>query len=291
MKHILIFVQLITSVTVYANSILSGVVTDTADRPVPYVNIGIPNTTTGTVSGEQGQFSLVIDASVSGNVEVMFSAIGYLSRIIQVNCADSGSSKDIVIILRRRYYEIPPVEITYKTFRIISKGNTNSKARMQNNLAISGQPDQNLGMALGRKFRLGNRKVLLSKLNFFISHNNFDTVIMRINFHCVDAGKPGDVVVKNTIIRELNHKHEGWVQVDLQPYNIFLSGNIITTIEWIGCSAQGSVLTVPITVPSAGSIHYYRFGSQNRWKRYPGMSVAMNLELMIPDVSGETGDP
>ena len=124
MRSVCIIVQLLLFFTASGAGVLTGTVNDTLGHPVPYVNVGIPNTATGTVSDTSGRFRLVTDDTGQDHVQIMFSAIGYHSVVIQVNCADSGSSKDIVIILRGRYYEFPPVEIIYKAFRIITKGKT-----------------------------------------------------------------------------------------------------------------------------------------------------------------------
>ena len=42
----------------------------------------------------------------------------------------------------------------------------------------------------------------------------------------------------------------------------------LTTWRWLG----------PLT--PIGATHYYRYGSQNKWKRFRGMSTAMQLEII-----------
>ncbi len=291
MKYILILVHLIFSTVAHASAVLSGIVIDTADHPLAYVNIGIPNTSTGTVSDIYGQFKLVLDTSDSDSMEIRFSSVGYATKIIKVCTTDSNVSRHLRIILIPIGYDIPVIEITSDAFQVKIKGNTNYDARMQNNMAISDQPDQNLGMALGRKFRLGNKVAKFSKFRFYISHNDFDTIQVRVGFSTIVSGMPGVPINCKPVIKEIVNSYEGWVEVDLDPYNIMQSGSIIATIEWVGCSSEGSYLTMPITVPAPGAIHFYRYGSQNKWKRYPGMSVAMNLEIRITDQPALTSVP
>ena len=64
---------------------------------------------------------------------------------------------------------------------------------------------------------------------------------------------------------------------DLSFYDINVKEDIIITVEWLEHSEKGSKLNLPIIVPSLGSTHYYKFGSQNSWLKYGSLSTPMHL--------------
>ena len=62
--------------------IISGIVTDETGDPMPGVNISVAETTTGTISGSDGNYSLSIPKA---NVKLVFSYIGYITKEINTN--------------------------------------------------------------------------------------------------------------------------------------------------------------------------------------------------------------
>jgi hypothetical protein len=263
---------------------VKGRITDPDGRSMAYVNIGVPATTTGTVSDAEGGFYIDIGQLDQDIFYLKFSSLGYEDHKAGPFQKTALSDRDTVIKveLRAREYSIPQVEIVFDTLKVKTIGNRNSRVRMQNNLAISKRPGQNLGMAVGRKFRLGKDAVVLKKLKFYLSRNDFDSVSFRISFLNLENGKPGSPAISREILHHEHMASRGWISVDLDSYDIVLRGSIVVSLEWVGCSSSGSRLCMPITVPAPGAIHYYRFGSQNEWRRYPGMSVAMILEVRTP---------
>lgn len=67
-----------------------------------------------------------------------------------------------------------------------------------------------------------------------------------------------------------------WVEVVLMPYQLVTSDDVILSVQWVDSYGKGSVLKMPIQMPAAAT-HYYRYGSQDRWKKFRGMTTAMNL--------------
>ena len=53
------------------------------------------------------------------------------------------------------------------------------------------------------------------------------------------------------------------------------------TVEWIDFMKRNNNETVrlslPITFPKINATHYYRYGSQSKWKKFINMSSAMLL--------------
>lgn len=246
-------------------------------RALSYVSIGIIGTSIGTVSAPDGSFSLHLPDGINEDHIVRFSYIGYESK--ELTIASLHLLKDSIILLAQTPITLAAIEVRPlgNTSKII--GHKKTQTQRVTNFAISKKPNQNLGAAIGRKFKLGKQNTFLKTFQFFVAANNFDTVRFSVNLYATVNGKPDKLLHAQEIIKELQQQENGWIRVDLSPYNIYASGTIIAAITWIYHSPKGKYLQLPLTFPAIGATHYYRYGSQNKWKRFRGMSTAMQLEI------------
>ena len=88
---------------------------------------------------------------------------------------------------------------------------------------------------------------------------------------------PDKKINKSNIIVQLDKKLTGWVNVDLSTFEISTKEDIVITVEWIEHSKNGNKLNLPIIIPSFGSTHYYKLGSQGNWQKYKNISSSMIL--------------
>jgi RIO-like serine/threonine protein kinase len=96
--------------------------------------------------------------------------------------------------------------------------------------------------------------------------------------YSIKHGKPNQNLLHENIYLDIKDRKKGWIGIDLSPYNILVSENIIVSLEWISKSAKGKSLTLPIVMPTL-SAHFYKYGSQNKWKRFNSMSTYMELQI------------
>ncbi|UII81546.1 SusC/RagA family TonB-linked outer membrane protein [Flagellimonas sp. CMM7] len=82
MKYILLAMALLIGVSHQAQQTISGKVTDVNNVPVPFVNIILVGTATGTTTNQQGNYSIDIPASSS---VLEFSVLGYQTQTITIN--------------------------------------------------------------------------------------------------------------------------------------------------------------------------------------------------------------
>lgn len=102
-------------------------------------------------------------------------------------------------------------------------------------------------------------------------------VKFRINCYTIKNNRPDKKINKSNIILQVNKKLTDWVNVDLSAFNILVQDDIVITVEWIEHSNDGNKLNLPIIIPSFGSTHYYKFGSQANWQKYGNISSSMVL--------------
>ena len=258
------------------NLIIEGKIETNTKSTLAYVNIGVIGTSTGTVSAPDGTFQLYLKEGINEEQIVRFSYIGYQSKDFTI--ASLRLLKNS-IILDPTAIDLQTVEVLpdFKQAKWI--GHKKTKAITVTNLAISNKPNQNLGAAIGRKFRLGKKTTQLKQFRFFLSYNDFDAVRFRVSIYTIKNGKPGELLNTQEILTELLPQQREWITVDLSPYKIIAKGKIVVAIDWVYHSEKGKYLQLPLTIPAIGASHYYRFGSQNKWKRFRGMSTAMELEI------------
>ena len=254
---------------------IKGIIVSNQHEPLDFVNIGIIGTSLGTVSDEHGQFQLYFNETVKNTDTIRFSSIGFESQNFSVQ--DLKGENNLTIILSTKTTQLEEVVVIPEFENSKLKGNKNTDARMNVYYSISKKPNQNLGAEIGRKFKI-KKKSRLRKMRFYIAQNNFDTVLFRINVYHLKKRKPGKNILSQNIIHEVVGKKSGWIEVDLMPYQILTNRSVVVGVEWIGHSKNGKYLTLPITVPSVGSVHFYKYGSQNKWKRFDLMSSCMELE-------------
>ncbi|MFN7117573.1 MAG: carboxypeptidase-like regulatory domain-containing protein [Saprospiraceae bacterium] len=275
-KILSLFIIIFTSIHLNAQSLSGNIINAQTGEVLPYVNIGVIGTSYGTVSGLDGTFELVLPDNEFIKDSIRFSSIGFKSQTIATK--DARKQTPLQIKLEPSAIDLPEIVIKPAFTNYDTLGNNNITTKKATNLAINDRPNQNLGSAIGRKFRV-NKAVYLQKFRFYIAYNNFDTVHFRINVYALSNGKPNQNINQENILITLAHHKKGWVAVDLTPYQIKVNEDFAIAAEWVYASKKGTALGLPITIPSFGAVHLYKFGSQNNWKKFPQMSSCM--EVMV----------
>jgi CarboxypepD_reg-like domain len=248
-------------------SVLSGRVTDTQKRPLAYVSIGVVNTSTGTVSDEKGEYVLYLQTT---QTEVLFSMIGYKSVKISIEALRQNKG---LVVMQEQVQQLAEVTITNRELKTKVIGSNDIKTNSSTNFAISGKPRQNLGAEIGRKFNLPNRPTRLLKYRVYVNCG-FEEATFRVNVY---SHKDFSNLLNNNIYCTAK-KGKNWIEIDLTPYDILTNENVVVSLQWVAVTGSKGWLQLPITMP-ATAIHYYKYGSQDQWKKFVGMTTAMNLTV------------
>ena len=270
-----IFSFLILNLQTQIPASISGLIQDVNGQPISYVNVGIVGTSTGTVSKEDGSYSLFFKANTNQNDTVRFSIIGYESQSFLIK----EMTDQQTIVLEEAVVELSEVVVrpSFSNQKIVGRSKTNGGRKV--NFSIAKKPRQNLGAEIGKKFKVKNKATQIESLSFFIRSNNFSATKFRISFYSVKKNMPDQHLTNQDIIVSVDDKKTGWIEVDLSGYDIFTKKDFIATIQWIDSSEDGKTLAMPIRFPVFGKKHYYKFGSQAKWKRYKNMSISMTVGL------------
>jgi hypothetical protein len=261
------FLVIQTTSIIFAQTRVIGKLINTQQQPLGYVSIGIVGTSIGTVSDEQGRFELYLSAEG----EVLFSLIGYRPLKISTTALKTKNT-DQPIELEEQPFQLPEIRISNREQVTKMIGGDKVNTSTSTNFAIGSKPSQNLGAEIGRKFNLPKTACRLEKYRFYLQ-SNFESVKFRVNVYSLKGMV--NLLPKN-IYYATTGKTNGWVEIDLTPYDIVVNEDVVISIQWIESKGKGSYLQMPIQMPAL-AVHYYKYGSQDKWKKFNGMTTAMNL--------------
>jgi len=231
-------------------------------EPMPFVNIGIKNKNSGTISNSSGRFSINI-SSDKINDSLTFSFVGYNSLTIPVKYL--LFNKPDSILLHQKMLELTEVII-------IANGKWKSKKiGLSRNLpGVFGivQSDTTSDIVeCAQQFDLGDEMTKISNFHIYLKGVNTDTASFRINFYYFDGNKPTERAFEKEIFirRPVSN---GWLEIDFDEYGVWLTGNIVASIEFLPTEKQKEIISL-----SYGGIlicqgtSYNRTSSQGEWHK------------------------
>ncbi len=226
---------------------------------IGYVSIGIVGKNVGTVSDQEGNFSLNIDQAYD-NDSLRFSMIGYVPKYLLV----SQFKKNLVqnIYLNQKSYALQEVTIAYRKPRIVRLGSP-----VFTNDLRSGFSSNDLGSELGIKVDV-NKKVKLKNINLNVAVCTYDSVTYRLNVY-VDENDTGykNVLTKPIYISFTKADINKVLTFDLSHYSIIVEGNVLIALELYKDLGQGKLLFQ--TQFFTGST-FHRKTSEGNWTDSPG---------------------
>lgn len=259
----------------YSQESVEGIILDNNQKPIQYANVGILNKSLGTISNQKGVFNLNLE-KINQTDTLRISCIGYKAKDIIVNEIDTN--KNLEITLQEESIQLDEVIIVYKDLKTFIDGKEKTDTKHQVIFANEKLNNLNLGTEIGRKFELESKKpTLLTEFKFFIKDNNFDSNTFKINIYSINKNKPDKIINTQNILISIGKDYKDWVTVNLEDFNIIVQDDVIVSVQWIEHSKNGNTLNLPMIIPSFGSVHYYKFGSQNKWEVYSKISSSMIL--------------
>lgn len=246
---------------------IRGKVFDAKDKaPLAYVNVGIPGRNRGTVTKQDGSFTLAIDEDMKED-SLQCSMAGYLAQTISIH-------QSLTVLLRQKITELKEVVVTQKTHKTKKLGNTTTSKSIS-----VGFPMRFLGAELGVRINLGKRPVTLKSFNFNISSSRIDTALFRLNIYEFDKGSPTQSKLQRNIVLPIG-KTVGPRKIDLSAYNLVMTGDILVSLELIEGSSSGSAPgALFLSAGFFNSATWRRPTSQANWKKAAGIGIGFNISV------------
>lgn len=230
MLRFLLSTFLILSVSIsIAQRTINGKVIGLSDKaPLSYANIGIRNSSIGTLSNEDGSFSISIPQKYEKDT-LTFSALGFSERSVPITTI---SGNPATIDLTRTLILLREVVISSNREKAITGEFGNRYWQGPHGVMYADSIHAGAAMAL-----LITPNVYPSypeKARVRIQGNSLGTCKIRLRLLKVDSlsGLPGeDLLHENVIIQ--SDMQKGWLNVDLKTYNITINSPFYLTVEWI----------------------------------------------------------
>ncbi len=217
-------------------TIKGHVISQNNKEPLAFVNIGVLNSSFGTISNGDGSFSIKIPASHLKE-NLLFSAIGYEKKSLAIN--SFANNKESVIYLIEKKIVLDEVVISASTRKIKEKHNW--LGNRKRNLFVQGQTYVDSVSAGGAMALLIEKKddidlKFIDKARLFIAKNTESQFKVRVRFLEVDKSNsnlPGDDLFNESIV-VTSDKKRGWLTFDLSSFNYKINEeSFFLVFEWI----------------------------------------------------------
>jgi len=279
----ILFFSLFTISNLFGQEIRGLIIDSESEMPIEFVNIGVVNVSSGTITNESGIFSLDCE-KLPKDCRINISMIGYESKTFNLN---DLIDKTTTIRLVRKTYELDEVTIKWK--EIIRKLGTVKISKLAGVCGLQGT-QKGKGHELGLLLHLGDNPVMIEDVNLKIRKHSYDTVVFRLHIRSIENGLPANELLTHNIYLPIS-KYKGWQKFDLSEYKISLRGDIVLSIEWIKISnvieknlikMNGSKVATPnilFDINDKIGTFYSRWGSAAQWKisenRSPGFYITV----------------
>ncbi|WP_419212074.1 carboxypeptidase-like regulatory domain-containing protein [Maribacter sp. X9] len=257
-----------------SSEIMGDVLDNQTNVPLPYVNIGILNREFGTVTDTNGKFTLNLKKEFA-NDTIRISSIGY--KPVEFLVKNMTQKRQAISIkLEEQISELGEVVITAKAYKKKTLGN-----KTESKFISTGFSYDQLGAEMGVKINIRKNPTFVDAFNFNISYNRLSTKSsFRVNFYSIENNKPKENILTENILVSIEPKQVGKVTVDLKPYDIVLTNDVIVALEWIetdGQNNKGEAIFFSLGILNSGTL--YKKSSQAKFKKHSSMGVGFNIDV------------
>lgn len=245
---------------------------------IPYVIIGIDDKQTGSVSDSVGYFTLHIGKRATLTDSVTFYHPNYEQlNICHNDLLNSGNRIYLTAkepLLNQTNQLKPGAEI------ILGKDRIGAKMLQANFFAVNEiNGSDRVSREMGMIFKL-KTDYLLKTVNFYIGKNDHKRVKFRLSFYSVENNFPKDLIVNNDIVCSVDNKYEGWVKIDLRPYNIYITNRkaIAVTLTILESELNNNRNLLSILGSIQPNTLVIREKAFDIWKSISGQTLAIYFE-------------
>lgn len=266
MKALWLFFWGCLTITTWGQSITGKIVETPSGQAVPYASIGIVGKNVGTVSGNDGSFSLTIPDGADGTLRV--SALGYAP--FETSVAEFRQlGQNTVIRLKPDVKALK--EVTVRHFAHAAEwGNTNINRKQR---VDAGFVNNKLGNELGMVIKARQKPVKLMKFKAQVAYNRYEEMRFRLNVYAMKDGLPGESLLTDNIIVTSTIR-KGVLEVDLSDYGIVAEGDFFISLEWIEDLGEGGL---HFYADYSGPKIITRAAAQGKWNEQDDLSFAFTV--------------
>ena len=241
-------------------------------QPLPYVNIGFVDKAVGTVSDENGKFTLVYHEDYIGGKDILqISTLGYKTIKVSASKLVKFLTNTNKFYMEPQPFTLDEVFITDDTREEITIGNAKPTTA---SLGYWKDKDA-LGGEIAALIDIKKKNTRLHQLTFNIVENTADSLKVRVHVYDYKRRYPGDKLQSRNVFHTIKKK-EGLETIDLKPYNIKVNDDVVIAIELI--EVYGDAINFAISATDYTGKSFSRHISQDKWRRY--LNIGINFEVL-----------
>jgi len=257
-KNFLFCISLLLFCLPLAANEVEGIVSDMGSKdPIPFVSIGIINTSIGTYSSESGSFEITLN-NFNDSDSIRFSCVGYFPRTYSVvNFLEKHKHDSDTIFLIKKIIDLPEVVIMGKRLKKKKLGNKTSHKK----IVFAYRKNMEGGIIIEN-----DKKIFLNTVSFKLTmdgHKAPDSAILRLNIDSIRNNLPFKNILNHPIYFHLvGDQFNGTNEFDISKYNIVMSESFAATFEIIKQHGGGQIYFAG-WINGCPSVH--RIGTQGKW--------------------------
>lgn len=239
----LLVIVMLLSIPSYGQLLQGKVIDQETGEPLPYANIFVQGKNAGCVSDARGEFTLDLRVAAQQDT-IKLTYVGYKTLRQPLSSLDISKPKTFPLEQDVRILKPVTVSAEEKTRVLGSYARGNTKTGW-------GDFQSHRGRTKGLLIRDTVCESRIKSFHFRIKDNDWDSVAFRLNIQQYKDDTPGETILPENIIVVTSAKRK-WVAVDLVPYNVYLCGPVVVSLEWVdswGKTSDGSsnVLTLSLS--------------------------------------------
>ena len=215
----------ILPVIVIHAQVITGKVSDRKTRePLAYVHIGIAGKNLGTISRENGAFS--INLTQAGKEDTLtFSMIGYEKKKLPI----AGLDKNFLVVKMKKSTFLLK-EIVIKGDKIREQLKFGRTKPTKTTTGASGIEEYGIGQEAGTTIKNDGNHYQVMDINFHHRWNTLDSILYRINIYSLQDQQPQNSILHKELFVKA-YKREKWITKQIENQTIFFDQDVFISIE------------------------------------------------------------
>ena len=228
--------------------------------PLPYVNIGIKGENTGTISDENGHFSLSIPALLLIKDSLTFSALAHREQSFFI---PELPEEAVMVSLQPSPLLMPEVTISSKVLKEKTIG-VKSASPLLHGMATSRQGDI---LEIAQPIKVRKKPLQLLTARLYLNSTGDDSCTFRIKIYADEKGQPGKLLMaENILIRQKAEK--GWITAELEEFGFLMKEDFFISFEFVP-EAQDAATRLVYGGQFGKGRGYSRSSSLGEWEAAP----------------------
>jgi hypothetical protein len=240
-------------------------------EPLMFVNLGIVGGNLGTVSDENGYYSLDLTKVNKGD-SIRFSYLGFISQTFEALAFQKSGGGDIY--LSETSVPLREIVVYAKDYTEKILGNQNKSS-----LVGAGFKENNKGYECGVLMKV-KKSARLQELICYVALCTYDSLFYRMNvYKPLDDGEYEPVLNAPIYLSAYagKVKRDGVLNFNLKKYDIEVEGDFLITLEHVKDLGEGQLF---FSAAFLKSPTYYRETSQAAWQKHPvGIGFAVRAKV------------